>query len=262
MRRRSHFWHYATAPHLKKSACALERVAAENPDPRRICLVTVAIGPEARQVASITAPALEAYAERCGYDTMTYRTTGDHVSPAWTRFDALQLLGRYDLIIYIDNDIIIKDEAPPIGWVLRGDDWDFAAFDSGELGYMRDGAVRDVRRYCADAGLAMPDYDGAAYPNSGVMAFRNTEAMRAWKPAESTTGWQDQNAVAYAAITGALRWQTLGREWNFGHMHKPENRVAALHPTRHFIHFNGISYKNGRFAAMQRWQNEYRGATA
>jgi hypothetical protein len=68
--------------------------------------------------------------------------------------------------------------------------------------------------------------------------------------------------VALAAITGQLRWQKLRRDWNFGHMNRPENRVEALEPTRYFVHFNGVSYKSGRLAAMQKWVKDYQEATA
>lgn len=235
----AHFWHFATEKPRKIEI--IERFMAEHRfDPRRVCMVTVAIGDNAGEVGEITMPALTNYCLRCGYDLHIITEVGDHLHPVWTRFDALPLLDNYDLVIYIDNDVLIKKCAPPLSWFLPADGWDFAAFDSGaHYDYIRARARREYQERAEFLGVECPEADGHQYPNAGVCAF--AKSMRDYKPRETLTGWRDQTAIAFDWLCGNLRWHKLGREWNWGHLHIGGNRAGALKDTAYFVHWTGIA---------------------
>jgi lipopolysaccharide biosynthesis glycosyltransferase len=254
----SFMWHFGTQKGQKfQRACGL--LSGHRVDTRRVSLVTVTVGDDARDVAEITGQPMRDYAHRCGYDFHEFTETGEHVTPLWTRFDALAMLGKYDLIIYLDNDVIVKPTAPPLTWFLPArDDWDFAAFNSCELDYMPRRVERELPQYCKVTGAPMPDgWTAQRYPNSGVMVFNNTERMRTWKPLETAVGWADQNALIHAVMSGALAWRHIPRCWNFGHMHIAGNLEAAMADSVHFAHFTGTTYRGGRKRIMATWTENY-----
>lgn len=113
----SYVWHFGTQ-NAEKARRALGFLSKYRVDPRRVCLITVCVGPEAREVGRTSIPAQSDYALRCGYDFKVYSQTGNNVTPLWTRFDALSLLDEYDLVVYLDNDVLPKRNAPPITWFI------------------------------------------------------------------------------------------------------------------------------------------------
>mgnify|MGYP000882051414 FL=1 len=266
MGQRAHFWHFATAPHLFKMDCANRRMNRRAFDPRRVCVVSVCVGDAANDCANTSEPAQRDWAHRHGYDFHMFTETGDHISPAWTRLDAVPMLDRYDLVVYLDNDVVPKPSAPNLAWCLpAGDGWDIAAFDSGaELDYMRGAGAREVAAYCADTGQTMPSgYGGETYINSGGLVFNRTDRMRAFRCAESTVGYQDQNALALAVARGDLAVWRLPRAWNFGHFHKAENLEKAETDTGvFFAHWTGVPYTKGRAQSMARFSRKLHEARA
>jgi len=89
--------------------------------------------------------------------------------------------------------------------------------------------------------------------------FNRTDRMRAFKPLESTVGYQDQNAFALAVARGDLALWRLPRSWNFGHFHKPENMAKAETDTGvFFAHWTGVPYTKGRAESMARFSRKMR----
>lgn len=119
--------------------------------------------------------------------------------------------------------------------------------------------LREIPAHCSATMQTMPDgWNAQEYPNSGVLVMRNTERMKAWKPAETAVGWADQNALMLDVLRGELRWKHLPRAWNFGHMHISGNlEKARTDPNVHFAHFTGTTYRGGRKKIMVQWWQDY-----
>jgi hypothetical protein len=213
-------------------------------------VVTVAVGKEAREVARISMPFLADYCICYGYDLKVITQTGDHLIPEWTRFEAMALLDDYDIVVYIDNDVIVKHGSPPITDYLPEDGWDIAAFDSGQYPYMHGRARREYQERAEFLGVECPPNDGSEYLNAGVCAFAKT--MRDYAPRETLQGYRDQTALAFDWLCGNIKWHKLPRELNWGHLNKSGNTKAALERDDiHFVHWTGVAYEHGRARQMR-----------
>jgi hypothetical protein len=88
--------------------------------PARRALCTMAHGPHL-ELLEMTAPVLSRYAERYGYDAIVLRHRLDPSRPpSWDKVLLLRaLVRRYDLVVWIDADAVVVDDAPDIGAALR-----------------------------------------------------------------------------------------------------------------------------------------------
>ena len=78
-------------------------------------VLTIAIGDEYQQIAKLTHPTLKAYAKRIGADFHSINETRiSKTSPHWEKFQIYDWLKEYDRIIYIDTDIIVRDDTPDL----------------------------------------------------------------------------------------------------------------------------------------------------
>ncbi len=75
-------------------------------------LVTLACGHFFEQLGTITHPTLAAYAKKIGADFVVWRDAAGHAIPHYKKLDLARLLDEYDRILYVDTDVIIRDDAP------------------------------------------------------------------------------------------------------------------------------------------------------
>ena len=77
-------------------------------------LVTIASGEYFLRMAALTHPTLRAYAERIGADFIHWSDTSGHAIPEYKKLDVAGLLDIYDRVLYVDTDVIIRDDAPDV----------------------------------------------------------------------------------------------------------------------------------------------------
>lgn len=76
------------------------------------CLVlTIAVGPEHQRIAAVTHPSLRAYARRIGAEFLSIDDSTT-TTPHWEKCQLARLLETYDRILYLDTDLIVRDDCP------------------------------------------------------------------------------------------------------------------------------------------------------
>jgi hypothetical protein len=77
----------------------------------KCAVVTLCIGEDSQFLAELTHPLLKAYADKIGAE---FVVIGNSVAstPHWAKFGIGELLNKFDRIIYLDTDLIIRQDCP------------------------------------------------------------------------------------------------------------------------------------------------------
>ena len=131
---------------------------------KKNAIVTVTIGPLHEQLAKLTHPTLKAYADRLDADFVII-DQADSLTPHWAKFQLYGLLTRYRRIIYLDTDLIVRDDTPDL----------FKLVPEPYMGLFNEGPFVGGRQQsmieaCKDYGVVLPNWNGAYY-NTGVMVI-------------------------------------------------------------------------------------------
>ena len=129
----------------------------------RRAVVTVNIGEKYNRICKLTHSTIEAYAKRIKAEFIVISQNNGSDSAHWAKFQLLTLLGKYDRIIYVDSDLIIRDDCPDL----------FNLVPSNKLGIFEEGKFISRSEYI-NAG--MQNYDmyfdwKGQYFNTGVMVL-------------------------------------------------------------------------------------------
>ncbi len=139
-------------------------------------VLTIAVGDDYLQMASYTHPTIKAYAERIGADFLCIDESNTS-TPHWEKFQIFDLLNKYERIIYLDTDLIVRDDCPDL----------FEVVPVSELGmfneapFVPDGRQAAMYEVCKAHDTNVPDWDGKYY-NSGVMVISRTHKYLFKKP--------------------------------------------------------------------------------
>lgn len=125
-------------------------------------VLTIAIGAEYQALASLTHPTIKAYADKIGAEFAVIEKTR-LTSPHWEKCEIADLLYEYDRIMYLDTDLIVRDDCPNL----------FDVVPDGQLGMFNEAPFthrsRELMIDCCRAyGVQLAAWDGR-YFNSGVI---------------------------------------------------------------------------------------------
>jgi len=77
----------------------------------KLLVLTVCVGNESKSIASITHKSIKAYAEKIGAEFKIIDECKSS-SPHWEKFQIHDLLNKYDRILYLDSDLIVREDCP------------------------------------------------------------------------------------------------------------------------------------------------------
>lgn len=143
-------------------------------------VLTLAIGPEYTEIAQLTHPSIREYATRIAAEFICIE--GPEDSPHWNKFQIFNLLKTYDRILYVDTDLIIRDDCPNL----------FDMVSQNQLGIFEEGSFSPRGGYIQSALSVYKetlDWDGKYY-NTGVMVLSrcHRELFREPEPWVKTAG--------------------------------------------------------------------------
>ena len=188
-------------------------------------LCTAAYGAH-RELFDVTGPALERYAAANDYELVVLhdRLAGGR-PPAWDKVVLLHsLVAEHDLVVWIDCDALVLDDAPDIADAL--DDRHFLHLVEHRTGHGR-------------------------IPNTGVLAFRGGEQSshfldQVWKQRRFVHDrWWENAAVnhllGYRHMYGVRRLVPSRWRGRVGFLDRAWNSIPDdPSPTPHVVHFPGI----------------------
>ena len=77
-------------------------------------IVTISCGDFYRRMAAISHPTIKAYADKLGADFIVWDDYDGHTMPHYQKLELGKLLRQYERVLYIDTDILVRDDAPDI----------------------------------------------------------------------------------------------------------------------------------------------------
>ena len=132
-------------------------------------VLTIAVGAEYQRMLEISGPRMQAYARKIGADFIAIDKC-ESTTPHWEKFKVFNLLSKYERIIYVDVDTLIREDCPNLFDLVPAAD--LGLFDERPFTRGREISIYDT---CKQYGVTLPRWNGK-YFNTGVMVI-----PRAWK---------------------------------------------------------------------------------
>jgi lipopolysaccharide biosynthesis glycosyltransferase len=148
---------------------------------------TIAIGENYQRMAKITHPSIRAYAKKIGADFKSLeQQTISKTTPHWDKFMIFDLLNQYTRILYVDTDIIIRDDTPNLFEIVPP--FKLGMFNESPWTNRSQELMIDI---CKKYGETLPDWDGR-YFNTGVMVLSKQHKYLFKKPEKEIFSFYEQ----------------------------------------------------------------------
>lgn len=205
-------------------------------------VLTIAIGDEYARLSSLTHPTIRAYADRIGAEFMSIDTPAISQTTAhWEKFQIYYLLEKYDRVLYIDTDIIIRDDCPDLFEVVP--ETHLGMFNEGRFTNRSQELMIDI---CKAYNVVLPDWDGNYY-NSGVMVISKHHRSLFKKPDKEVPNFFEQSYLNMMIAKREVDMFELEHEFNrmtCMDRYTGEERFAS-----YIIHYAGWYWKAAEIGA-------------
>lgn len=196
-------------------------------------VLTIAIGDAYQKMAEITHPSLKAYAERIGADFLSINEQSiSQTTPHWEKFQIFTLLNKYERIIYLDTDIIIRDDCPNL----------FDIVPPRFLGMFNEAPFTDRSQellidVCKQYGMKLPKWDGR-YFNTGVMIISRQHKQLFKKPIYEVFNFYEQSYLNMLIAKEKVTMFEL--EHKFNRMTCMDRFTGEDRHASYIIHYAGV----------------------
>jgi len=128
-------------------------------------VLTISIGDYYNEVAKLTTPSIQAYAKKIGADYLNINEFNpQYITQKWNKFHIHELLNKYKRILYLDIDILVREDTPNL----------FEIVPENKLGMFNEGRYTPRFEFLEQAseyyGEPLKTWNGKFY-NSGVMVI-------------------------------------------------------------------------------------------
>jgi len=199
-------------------------------------ILTISIGEIYDEIAKITHPTIQAYADKIGADFLAITKTSCS-TPHWEKLIQIyELLNKYERILCIDTDILIREDAPNI----------FDVVPKSHLGILNEAPFTQDRKFslvkaCEDYSIKLPNWNGKYY-NTGVMVISRIHKNVFKKPDQELFNFYEQgylNAVIHKNET----W-VHDLDYKFNRMSCFDQVTGEERFSGYFMHYAGFPNLN------------------
>ena len=177
-------------------------------------VVTLTIGPKFEALATLTHPTLKAYADRIGADFIVLSDMITCNQPHWSKLLLYDLLPDYDRIIFLDTDILVRDDCPDLTEIVPPDK--LGMFCEGHFVSRMESLREAVMAYKEE----IPKWDGRSYYNTGVMVMSRQHRTLFKLPEKLLKlGMYEQ---------GYINLKIFRDEWKMFDLPYPYNRMTCM----------------------------------
>lgn len=201
-------------------------------DKKRLVL-TLAIGDVYKKLAKISHPTLRRYAERIGADFLSIDESSTS-TPHWAKFQIFDLLNQYERIIYLDTDLIVRDDCPDLFEIVPQSY--LGIFNEAPFTDGRATAIQDVLN---QYGETLPEWDGKYY-NTGVMVISRGQKYLFKKPDKEVPSFYEQGYLNMKIAKDKVWIHPL--EYQFNRMTCMDGITGEERFSSYIIHYAGYHY--------------------
>lgn len=216
-------------------------------DEKRL-LLTIAVGEVYQKMAEHTHPTLKKYADRIGADFLVIDES-NCITAHWEKFQIFYLLNKYDRILYIDTDIIIRDDCPDL----------FELVPRGKLGAFNEAPFTErvlaMNNASMQYQIPITRWNGKYY-NTGVMVIsaRHNNIFR--KPMQEIDNFHEQSYLNLQIAKRGVDMYDL--PYLFNRMSCMDRFTGEERLASYIIHYAGAPDLNAAVELMQkdiaRWE--------
>lgn len=193
-------------------------------------LVTVSIGDNYLPISKLTHPTFKAYTEKIGADFVVLdKQIISRTTPQWEKFRIFNLLNRYQRIIYLDTDLIIRDDCPNLFDIVSED----------KIGLFNEAPFTDRKglvQSMADYLHKKIEYNGKYY-NTGVMILSRKHKFLFDKPENEINNFYEQTYLNMRLIEEQIEIHSL--DYKFNRMPCIDNYIGISRLDAYIVHYAG-----------------------
>lgn len=151
-------------------------------------ILTISIGKDYERMSEITHSSIKQYAKKIGADFKCIdKQKISQTTPHWEKFQIYDLLNKYDRILYIDTDVIIRDDCPDL----------FEIVPKNRLGMFNEAPYTDRSKellidICKVYNKTLSQWNGKYY-NSGIMIISKQHKYLFKKPEKEVFNFYEQS---------------------------------------------------------------------
>jgi hypothetical protein len=196
-------------------------------------IVTISCGDFYRQMAAITHPTIKAYADKLGAAFIVWDDHGGYAMPHYQKLELGKLLRQYERVLYIDTDILVRDDAPDI----------FAIVPDDALGALEEGHFYADRKewtlhYMRSNGYEPCGWDGR-YFNAGVLVLSQAHRNLFVPPRVEIDNFREQT---YLNVLFAMnRTKIFELPHRFNRIYCMDGFYGEQRFDSYFLHYAGIN---------------------
>ncbi len=196
-------------------------------------VLTVAIGDQYQQIAKHTHPSIRAYANKVGAKfacidkPMIAKTT-----PHWEKFGLFDMFDKYERILYLDTDLIVRDDCPNLFDVVPDDC--IGMFDEAPYTDRSKELLIDI---CKSYGVTLRSWNGRYY-NSGVIVSSRQHKHLFRKPEVEVFNFYEQSYLNMVIAKETPPMQQL--DYRFNRMTCMDRAIGIDRHDSWVIHYAGF----------------------
>jgi len=194
-------------------------------------VLTICTGDKYQAMGQLTHPTFEAYAKKIGADFLVINKT-DKSSPHWEKFQIYDLLVKYDRILFVDSDIIIRSDSPNLFDIVPKDS--FGVFD--EAPFTPDRKYSLIKA-CEEYDIKLPNWKGQYY-NTGVMVISRIHREIFKHPGKEIFNFYEQGYLN--AIIQKLDTKCFILPYKYNRMTCLDVVTGEERFASYFIHYAGV----------------------
>jgi len=183
------------------------------------CVLTIAVGDKYERLGELTHPTMAAYAHRIGAEFVVINQSVCS-TPHWEKFQIYDLLNKYHRIIYVDTDIIIRDDTPDLFEMVP--ESQIGLFN--EARFVSGGREMSIVESCKAYDQTLRSWNGKYY-NTGVMVISRRHKHLFKKPEKEVFNFYEQG---YLNVILAKTLETAGNELSVYELPHHFNRMTCM----------------------------------
>lgn len=211
-------------------------------------VLTLVVGKNYEIMSNYTHPSIKSYADRIGADFKAV-TESNCTSPHWEKFNKItDFLDEYERILYIDTDILVRNDAPDI----------FEEVPAEQLGLFNELPYTPQRNQslyeaCREHEIVLKDWDNKYY-NTGVMVIPQKFKELFKKPEKESCNFYEQGYLnaALAKYLETHDEEVFGLPYKFNRMTCMDQFTGELRFASYFMHYAGFPSLEFVLSLMER----------
>ena len=197
-------------------------------------IITIASGDHFEQMSATTHPTLKAYADRIGADFIVWNDCSGHTVPQYKKMEMGALLDQYSRVMYIDTDILVREDAPDLFDIVPEDQ--IGLFEEGRYAPRRGGMIQ----FMVFVGYDITRWNGCYY-NTGVMVFSAQHRDIFVQPTAEWDHFKEQTYLNVMISDKNVKVFPLAHRFN--RMCIMDQVLGEARHDCFFLHYAGLSFQ-------------------